>query len=160
MTTAIQEKETEMSQVIETAKRSGGQLVVFALGADEYALPINKVQEIIRYSEPRAVSADEPWIAGVISLRGKIIPVCDLALRLGQPGHALEDAKIVIVDAAAGTAGIIVDDVAEVMTVDAGQLDPVPAAGNDFMESIAKLGDRLVVVLDPEELFGQLELAA
>jgi len=59
------------------------QLVVFSLGEEEYALPITQVQEIIRYQEPRAVASDSSWIRGVISLRGRIIPVCDLAERLG-----------------------------------------------------------------------------
>src|SRR2546425_7949084 len=75
------------------------QLVVFSLGEEEYALPITHVQEIIRYSEPRAVAADDAWIRGVISLRGKIIPVCDLAARLGLPVESGENAKIVIVEA-------------------------------------------------------------
>lgn len=140
--------------------RDGGQLVVFSLGDDEYALPIQKVQEIIRYTEPRAVAADEAWIAGVISLRGKIVPVCDLTQRLGLGAHPRTDAKIVIVDGANGTAGIIVDDVAEVLTVAADAVDSVPTAGRDFLQAIAKLGDRLVVVLDPDRLFGDAELAA
>ena len=64
------------------------QLVVFSLGDEEYALPITDVQEIIRYAEPRAVASESPWIKGVISLRGKIIPVCDLATRLGLPAES------------------------------------------------------------------------
>jgi len=81
------------------------QLVVFALGDEEYALPIQQVQEIIRYSEPRAVSSTEPWIRGVISLRGKIVPVFDLGLRLGLHAEPGQDQKIVIVETGSGTAG-------------------------------------------------------
>jgi purine-binding chemotaxis protein CheW len=57
------------------------QLVVFSLGAEEYALPIAAVHEIIRFAEPRSVASEVPWIRGVIGLRGKIIPVYDLAAR-------------------------------------------------------------------------------
>ena len=46
------------------------QLVVFTLGAEHYALPIQQVHEIIRYSEPRSVASREDWVRGVISLRG------------------------------------------------------------------------------------------
>jgi purine-binding chemotaxis protein CheW len=74
------------------------QLVVFSLGDEEYALPITDVQEIIRYTEPRAVASEAPWIRGVISLRGKIIPVCDLAARLGLPADGEPHANIVIVE--------------------------------------------------------------
>jgi purine-binding chemotaxis protein CheW len=141
-----------------TETRRSDQLVVFALGGEEYALPIGKVQEIIRFQEPRAVSADDPWVAGVIGLRGKIIPVCDLCLRLGQEAHNRRDAKIVIVDANNGTAGIIVDDVAEVLTVTGEELDALPGTRCDFLEEIAKVGERLIVVIDPERLFAGLTI--
>ena len=93
------------------------QIVVFALGPEEYALSIGDVQEIIRYVEPRSVASDSPWIRGVISLRGRIIPVCDLAARLGVPRGEREPAKIVVVEAGPSTVGLIVDDVTEVLTV-------------------------------------------
>jgi len=135
------------------------QLVVFSLGEEEYALPINQVQEIIRYSEPRAVASDVTWIRGVISLRGKIVPVCDLAARLGLFTEDKVSGKIVIVETGSVTAGIIVDDVEEVLTIDVEQLDDVPAAGSDSIEGIAKVGDRLVVLLNTEGIFGGVELA-
>ena len=128
------------------------QLVVFALGQEEYALPIQQVQEIIRYSEPRAVSSADPWIRGVISLRGKIVPVFDLGLRLGLHAEPGQDQKIVIVETNAGTAGVIVDEVEEVLTVGADQLDEVPGAGSDAIDAIAKIDDRLVVLLTPDRL--------
>ena len=62
------------------------QLVVFSLGEEEYALPIADVHEIIRYTEPRSVASSVNWVRGVISLRGKIVPVYDLASRLGCAG--------------------------------------------------------------------------
>ena len=63
------------------------QLVVFSLGAEEYALPIAAVHEIIRFTEPRSVASEVAWIRGVIGLRGKIIPIFDLAARLGARRH-------------------------------------------------------------------------
>ena len=56
------------------------QLVVFALGDEEYGLPITQVQEIIRFSQPRTIPNPHASIRGVINLRGRIIPVCDLKL--------------------------------------------------------------------------------
>jgi purine-binding chemotaxis protein CheW len=136
------------------------QLVVFSLGEEEYALPITQVQEIIRYTEPRAVASEAPWIKGVISLRGKIVPVCELAARLGVSAEIASHAKIVIVETGGGTAGVIVDDVQEVLTVDAAQLDNVPAAGTEFIDAIAKIDDRLVIMLNPEGIFSGVEFAA
>ena len=138
------------------------QLVVFTLGSEEYALPIRQVHEIIRYTEPRSVAAESGWVRGVISLRGKIVPVYDLASRLGCAG--CEDAaerKIVIVEAATQLAGVVVDDVAEVITVDADQLERIPTADEAAIDAIVKLDDRLIVLLSPAGLFGvAAEIAA
>ena len=137
------------------------QLVVFTLGSEEYALPIRQVHEIIRYTEPRSVAAESGWIRGVISLRGKIIPVYDLAARLGlETEERAGGGKIVIVETATDMAGVVVDEVEEVLTVEDAQLDAVPAAGSASIEAIAKIDDRLVILLDPEGIFAGAELAA
>jgi purine-binding chemotaxis protein CheW len=143
-----------------SATQLSRQLVVFSLGDEEYALPITQVQEIIRYSEPRPVASKTPWIRGVISLRGKIIPVCDLASRLGLPVSTEQDQKIVIVETTTGTAGVIVDEVQEVLTVEDSQLDEVPAAGTDCIDAIAKVDSRLVVLLDTDGIFAGIQIAA
>ena len=129
------------------------QLVVFSIGSEEYALPIGSVHEIIRYTEPRTVTSDVPWIRGVIGLRGKIIPIFDLASRVGLMAEESESCKIVIVETGTGQAGVVVGDVEEVLTVTAEQLEAVPSADIQTIESIAKIGDRLVILLNPEGLF-------
>ncbi len=129
------------------------QLVVFSLGEEEYALPITQVHEIIRYTEPRSVASDVDWVRGVISLRGKIVPVYDLASRLGFASERKESAKIVIVETATDMAGVIVDDVEEVLTVESAQIEDVPAADNESIEAIAKIDDRLVILLNPAGIF-------
>src|SRR5512144_103180 len=129
------------------------QLVVFSLGAEEYALPIGAVHEIIRYTEPRAVASDADWIRGVIGLRGKIIPIFDLAARMGLMDLSAEPGKIVIVETGTGQVGVIVDEVDEVITVTSDQLEDVPTASRATIEAIAKVEDRLVILLNPEGLF-------
>lgn len=136
------------------------QLVVFSLGEEEYALPITQVHEIIRWTDPRSVASDEAWVRGVISLRGKIVPVYDLAARLGLVAERPEHAKIVIVQTGTDMAGVIVDDVEEVLTVDVEQLDTVPAAGDPAIEAIAKIEQRLVILLDPVGLFSNAAVDA
>ncbi len=139
------------------------QLVVFSIGSEEYALPIGAVHEIIRYTEPRSVASDVAWIRGVIGLRGKIIPIYDLAARIGIPVDGAEFGKIVIVETGTGQAGVVVGDVEEVLTITPDQLEAVPTADSQMIESIAKIDDRLVILLNPEGLFsptGTDELAA
>ena len=130
------------------------QLVVFTLGAEEYALPIAAVSEIIRSTEPRSVASEVAWIRGVIGLRGKIIPIFDLAARLALPasGDGVSG-KIVILETGGGQVGVMVDEVEEVLTLESGQLEDVPTANPDTVEAIAKIGDRLMILLNPEGLF-------
>ena len=135
------------------------QLVVFTLGAEQYALPIQQVHEIIRYSEPRSVASRADWVRGVISLRGRIVPVYDLAARLGLVSELTEQTKIVIVEAGNETAGVIVDGVEEVLTVEDEQISEAPGADATLIESIAKIGNRLVVLLKPSAIFSEPDLA-
>ncbi len=136
------------------------QLVVCTLGSEQYALPIQRVLEIIRYVTPRAVASRQDWVRGVINLRGRIIPIYDLAAHLGLNTTVDADSKIVILDTGTETLGVIVDGVEEVLTVSEHQLERVPTADAAAIEAIAKLGDRLVVLLKPELLFGGAELIA
>lgn len=133
------------------------QIVVFSLGRSEYALPIGVVKEIIRYTEPQPTASAIPWMRGVINLRGGVIPVCDLAIRLGTQ---LEDAdrsrsKILIAEIGDAYTGVIVSNVDEVRTITTDQLDDVPLNGAEFISSVAKLDGRLVMLLDIQRLLDQ-----
>jgi purine-binding chemotaxis protein CheW len=123
------------------------QLVVFSLTGDEYALPIERVQEVIPYRTPRSIGHPLPWVVGVIDLRGTILPVCDLATRLAMPLPSREHQKIVVVESRGALAGLVVDQVHEVATVEPAQLAQPPAVAAEFVQAIAALG-RLVLVLD------------
>jgi purine-binding chemotaxis protein CheW len=144
-----------------STENSTRQLIIFSLGSEEYALPITRVQEIIRYTEPRSVASQTPWIRGVINLRGKIVPVCDLAERLGLTLERPESAKIVIIETeGGGGAGVIVDDVDEVLTVHSDQLEDVPTADAGYVDAVARVGERLAILLNPDGLFAGVQIAA
>jgi purine-binding chemotaxis protein CheW len=129
------------------------QLVILSLDGDEYALPIERVQEVIPYRAPRSVGQPQPWLLGVIELRGTIVPVCDLATRLGRQSTAAgADPKIVVCQPRGGVAGLVVDRVHEVAAVDEAQLTRPPAVAAEFVAWIAALGGRLVLVLDVDRL--------
>jgi purine-binding chemotaxis protein CheW len=138
--------------------RAPGQLVVCALGAEQYGLPIAQVREIVRYVVPRPVAADDAGVRGVIGLRGRLLPVHDLGVRLGlaaATGVVPASAKIVVVEAGEELAGLLVDDVVEVATVAAEQVEEIPAATHDGRPAaVAKLGERLVLLVDAGELLG------
>jgi purine-binding chemotaxis protein CheW len=142
-----------------SATDSTRQIVVFGLGEEEYALTISEVQEIIRYVEPRSVASDAEWILGVISLRGKIIPVCDLALRLGVARAQRAATKIIVVEAGDHTVGLVVDDVTEVLTVDEEAIEDLRVAGTGGAHSIVKVDERLIVLLASQSIFESTELS-
>jgi purine-binding chemotaxis protein CheW len=144
---------------VEAAGSGPRQLVVFALGNEEYALTIDEVQEIIRFVEPRTVASDADWILGVISLRGRIIPVCDLAKRLGVSRAAEQGAKIIVVESGSHTVGLVVDDVTEVLTVQDSEIETLRVAGSRGAHAIAKVGERLIVLLASDSIFDGGELA-
>jgi purine-binding chemotaxis protein CheW len=136
------------------------QLVVFTLGSERYALPIQRVHELIRYVKPRSISSTQNWVKGVISLRGRIICVYDLAAHLGIESTVGEESSIVLLDTGSQTLGVIVDGVDEVLTIGADQIEHVPVADSSLIDAIAKLDDRLVVLLKPETVFGAEPIAA
>lgn len=129
------------------------QFVIFTIGGDQYALPIDRVREIIRFGGLRSVSATDPAVRGVISLRGTVIAVHDLAIRLGRDAQPTEDAKIVIVDGTHDTIGVIVGEVEEVQSLPVQDIDAVPTVGADLIAGIARVDERLIVLLDADRAF-------
>lgn len=131
------------------------QLVVFALGREEYGLPIRSVQEVIRFQQPRAVASSDSTLLGVINLRGRIVPVHDVRAVLGaEPTGEGEGEKIVLINVGESIAGVVVDDVSEVLTVSTSEFEDLPASGNRIVEGVVKSGDRLIILLDPIALTG------
>ena len=136
-----------------SAEQSYRQIVVFTLGEEEYAFPIAHVHEIIRRTQPRSVASPDPWVRGIISLRGRIVPVHDLATRLGVVGGGSEEWKIVILEVDGEVAGVIVDDVEEVLTVSDEQIESLPVGADGAVGGVVNLGDRLVAMLDSSVIF-------
>jgi purine-binding chemotaxis protein CheW len=132
------------------------QLVMFSLADEDYGIAITRVQEIIHYEAPRPMPGSAPEVEGVINLRGRLIPVVNLRTRLGIGGVVPEDAKVVITELENTSVGLVVDEVREVMTIDLSATEPPPdgtlVGDLDAIESVAKVGDRILVILDPVRL--------
>lgn len=132
------------------------QLVMFSLADEDYGIAITRVQEVIRYEAPRPMPGSAPEVVGVINLRGRLIPVVNLRARLGVGGVVPEDAKVVITELESTSVGLVVDEVREVMTIDLACTEPPPdgtlVGDLDAIESVAKVGDRILVILDPVRL--------
>ena len=129
------------------------QLVTFGLGSEEFAVDILAVQEINRMMALTRVPQSPPEVEGVINLRGKIIPVVDLRVRMGlEVVEETDSSRIIVVDAEDGQVGIIVDAVNEVVTLEGQHIEPTPSLANDdqteFVEAVAKRDAELVTLLN------------
>lgn len=146
-----------MNNASTTGSTDTRQLVVFSLGREEYGVSITRVQEIIRYTRPRPLPDTPDFIEGVINLRGRVIPVVALSARLGAHSDHPEDQKIVIAETESGTVGMTVDGVREVLTLSEDQIEPAPygVGGSDYVAGVAKVEDRLLMLLDVERLFAK-----
>jgi purine-binding chemotaxis protein CheW len=131
------------------------QLVVFRLGAEEYAVSIAQVKEIIRYGGATKLPNTPGHLEGIINLRGKVIPVIDLAKRFGLIREKKADAQAVIVEAAGREIGVVVDIVTEVLRIEERAIEPAQTVrhGGEFLRGIGKLDGRLLIILDLDKLF-------
>ncbi len=138
-------------------------VVGFKLKEEEFAFDIMKVVEIIKLKEITDVPTAPDFIEGVINLRGKIIPIIDLRKRFNVEIEERDKKyRIIIVELGKfQSVGIIVDEVTKVITVAPDQILPVPStvsqAGGKYIESIIKIDDRIIVLLDIEKIFSESE---
>jgi len=133
------------------------QMVSFQLAGEEYGVEINKVREIILVGEITQVPQTPPYVKGLINLRSTVIPVVDLRLRFGLAApEATDETRIVVINIAEKTIGIIVDAVNEVLRISQNQIAPPPPTvaglGQEYLVGLAKLEDRLLIMLDIEKI--------
>jgi purine-binding chemotaxis protein CheW len=125
------------------------QLVTFRIGGEEYALPVGAVREVIRFTGLRSLPTDSPSVRGVIHLRDRSIPVCTLD-ELGEQTH--EGAKVIVIEVGELVFGVLVDQVEEVIEIEHDGLEAPPPQTADIATAIAKLGDRLIILIEPSAL--------
>lgn len=130
-------------------------LLVFRIDGREHALPVDCVVEVVRMVAATPLPEAPAWMAGVINFRGRAIPLVDARSRLGgAPGEPELSTPIIVVEASENAAGLVVDEVVEVLPVRADALDrPATAiARAAAVTAVVRDGDRLIVVLDPVPL--------
>lgn len=135
------------------------QVVSFRLGAEEYGVDIMIVQEIILLGVVTQVPEVPEYVLGVINLRGNVIPILNLRRRFGMPDEAATDAtRIMVINLAGRTVGVVVDGVSEVLRLQRDDIAPTPnslhAAGKDYVQGLARRGERLLILLDMQRLLG------
>ena len=135
------------------------QLVSFSLGAEEYAVEVLKVREIIRMTSITHVPNTPSSIEGIINLRGKVIPIVSLRNRFCMSDSDNDQhTRIIVMDIAGKLMGFIVDAVSEVIRISSGEIQPPPAmvgGGNDqeFICGVIHHADQLLLMLQLDRMF-------
>ena len=135
-------------------KATPGKYLTFQIKGEMYGVPIETVREINSMIEVTPVPQVPSYVKGVINLRGKVISVINLRLRLGmEAGEYTRDTCIVVIDAAGGQLGVIVDTVKEVQDLEENQIEKSPKIGdaendNKFLIGMGKLKETVIMLID------------
>jgi purine-binding chemotaxis protein CheW len=156
----------EQAQHAAAAARSG-EYLTFRLGAEEYGIDILRVQEIRSYEPPTRIANAPPFIKGVVNLRGVIVPVVDLRLKLGCETAEYNGFTVVIVLNVRGrVVGAVVDSVSDVLELERDQIKEAPAlssnvdAGHITGLGTVRQGDdeRMLILVDIEAMMSSPEM--
>lgn len=139
------------------------QLVIFKLADEEYAVDILQAKEIEKLEQDvTRVPKSPPFVEGVINLRGEIVPIIDLRKRFGLPTRPIcPDTRVIIVEINDNQIGMIVDQVVEVFRINVSDIMPAPditkTVDSYFINGVANIGNRLIVLLNLERTLSQDE---
>lgn len=149
------------------ARASGveSQYLTLRLGKEDYAIDIMKVQEIRSYEEPTRMVNAPPYVKGVVNLRGVIVPIIDLRMKLQIDQVEYNSFTAVIILNVRGTViGIVVDSVSDVVTLPADAVKPAPqfeknsALDTQFISGIADVNERMLIIMDMDAMLSSTEL--
>ena len=151
-----------------TPVRDSTQYLSFLLGGEAYAIGILHVREILEYQPPTRVPQTPPSIRGVINLRGKVIPIVDLALKFGlPPTEATKRTCTIVVETSIGgeiaVMGVLADSVNEVIDLVDSDIEAPPAFGTrvkvDYLRGMGRAGQKFILLLDIDRILSAEETA-
>jgi purine-binding chemotaxis protein CheW len=148
-----------------TAQKAHSQeFLSFTLGGEEYGVDILKVQEIRGYEKPTTIANAPPYIKGVVNLRGTIVPIVDMRIRLNLGEASYDQFTVVIILNVSGhVMGIVVDGVSDVIELSPDQMRPAPdfSSGLDtrYIIGLGTVDDRMLILVDIEKLMSGADMA-
>lgn len=144
------------------------QFLTFTIADEHFGMDLHQTREIIEYAGITQVPLMPQFISGVINLRGEVVPVIDLSVRLGRKPITIHKRTCVIVIELHSSEqncvlGLLADAVNEVIDISTSDIEDAPAFGAkiraEFIQGIAKNGDEFIVLLDAEKTLSPRELA-
>ncbi|MCR4744297.1 MAG: chemotaxis protein CheW [Lachnospiraceae bacterium] len=164
---AEERKEDALQEAEEGLSVNGShQFMTFKSGTECYGIELKYVNEIMGIQPITEIPEVEDYIKGLINLRGKIVPVIDVRTRFKQKALDYNDRTcIIIVDVKSTVIGLIVETIADVVTIKDDDIEPPPAMGsgkvrNKYVYGLGKTGDGVKLLLNPEKLIKDEDLQA
>jgi purine-binding chemotaxis protein CheW len=144
-------------------KAAAAEYLTFRLGAEEYGIDILRVQEIRSYEEPTRIANAPAFIKGVVNLRGVIVPVVDLRVKLNCSSVEYNDFTVVIVLNVHGrVVGAVVDSVSDVLELSPADINAAPEMNSSidttFITGIASTAERMLILMDIEALMSSADM--
>ena len=145
------------------------QYLTFKLREEVFAIEISKVREVLEYTTVTKVPRTPDFMSGVINLRGNVVPVIDLNLKLGMPlTEKTIDTCIIIVEIAVSgeivVLGALADSVQEVIDLEPENIEPAPKIGTslniEFLKGMGKKDDQFMMIFDIDKVFSSEDIAA
>lgn len=145
------------------------QYLTFLTAGEEYAISIVKVREIIEYEAVTTVPKTPIWIRGVTNLRGKVVPVVDLAVKFGLPSSKISKFSCIIITEVMFqgenlTMGVLADSVSQVIELSADEIEAAPPFGTrvktEYLLGMGALGKKFCLILDIDKVLSTDELLA
>ncbi len=158
------EEKTEVLEAAEQEDTRQGKYMTFCIGSDVFGIELQYVSEIIQMQQIAPIPEVEHFIKGLINLRGKIIPVIDVADRFGKVPFEYNDRTcIIVVEVQGVTVGLIVETISEVVSIEEEDILPPPNVSKTntqakFIRGIGKVGDGVKLLLDPVKLLSDESL--
>ena len=134
--------------------------VVFSLAGTEYALPVDTVLQMETFSGATHVPGVPAYVAGIVTVRGLVVPVIDLRARFGLPAAEVTlDTRIVVTASGSRVVALRVDTAREVLQLDIEKHQPAPAViserSSGFVRAVHALGSRLLMLVDLSKILGE-----
>ena len=169
ITDALQVAQHEAARSAEPARAvaHSGEFLTFRLGGEEYGIDILRVQEIRSYEPPTRIANAPPFIKGVVNLRGVIVPIIDLRLKLGCDSADYDEFTVVIVLNVRGrVVGAVVDSVSDVLELGAADIQPAPEfsaqVDASFITGIGNVTvgqvERMLILMDIDGLMSAADM--
>lgn len=149
-----------MTQIREQDATANNELIAFRLGGQEFCLDIMSVRDIRGWTPTTPLPHSSDYVKGVINLRGAVLPVVDLAARLGfDPAEPSARHVIIITQVGNQTIGLLVDAVSDILTVDSGSVQATPNVASElaraFMKGVIAMEGRMISLIALDSVLTQ-----